>query len=71
MSRREIRAGDLVVFDQARMTHRGVTPPNWDLDAAMVVVWAPEQDDPRQVAVVLMNGRINTVSVKYLKKLDT
>jgi hypothetical protein len=71
MLSREILPGDLVVFDQARMTMRGVTPPNWDLKAVMVVVWVPGRDDTRQVAVVLMNGRINTVSVKYLKKLET
>lgn len=70
MRRREIRTGDLVVFDVSRMTHRGGWSSTWDLKASMIVLWAPPPNAVGQIAVVLMNGKPTSVGVKHLKRMD-
>ena len=51
------------------MTHKGYFPPNWDMNAVLVVLWVPEHDSPSQVVSVLMKGGPTTVSAKHLKRI--
>ena len=56
MGLRRLKVGDLVKLDPTRMTHKGYFPPNWDMNAVLVVLWVPEPDSPSQVVSVLMKG---------------
>lgn len=71
MLKRQIKTGDLVVFDLARMTHRGGWSSTWDLDASMIVLWAPPPNAVGQIALVLMNGTPTSVGMNHLKRLST
>ena len=69
MTPRSLKVGDLVKLDPVRMTHKGYTPPNWDMKAVLVVLWVPEEGSPSQVVGVLMNGVPITLSAKHLKRI--
>lgn len=69
MGPRNLKVGDLVKLDPARMTHKGYFPPNWDMKSVLVVLWVPDPDSPSQVVSVLMNGGPTTVSAKHLKRI--
>lgn len=69
MSLRNLKVGDLVKLDPMRMTNKGYIPPNWDMNAILVVLWVPEASSPSQVVSVLMRGGPTTVSAKHLKRI--
>jgi len=70
MPKKQIVVGDLVVFDRARMTHRGGWSSAWDLKAAMMVIYVPPSGSASQIALVLMNGKPTSVGMNHLKLLE-
>lgn len=59
-----------MIFDLARMTHRGGWSNTWDLKAVMMVIWAPPPNAVGQIALVLMNGKPISVGINHLKLLE-